>query len=286
MALWAVVVRDRRGRPRAALVLCDSFDDLAETTTIAGTDGGQRGAVLAVETSAARALAAAVADALGQRRALPTLWLGPLPAGDQVVDAFAAALGGTETVELDPIPVVRRCTAHDADAYLSHGISRTLRKSWNRLSRDGRSARIDFSTDPGHIVAHLPELAEHHRDRDHRGGRPSDLDDEAGSRLWHERMYALAEVGELELATLTIDGELAAYVLGIIDGSVYRLGEGRFVTPWARYAPGRLLEAAVLQRVLDNPELDTLDWMTAVASESLLAANDADAMVAIRFRAT
>ena len=74
----------------------------------------------------------------------------------------------------------------------------------------------------------------------------------------------------------------AAYVLGIVDGPVYRLLEGRFDTGWARYSPGRLLEAAVVQRMLDDPALTTLDWMTSVASEALLATNDADPMVVLR----
>jgi hypothetical protein len=86
----------------------------------------------------------------------------------------------------------------------------------------------------------------------------------------------------LELATLNIGESLAAYVLGVIDGDAYRLLEGRFGTEWARYSPGRLLEAAVVQRMLDDPSLATLDWMTSVASETLLATNASDPMVVVR----
>jgi hypothetical protein len=58
--------------------------------------------------------------------------------------------------------------------------------------------------------------------------------------------------------------------------------EGRFVTDWARYSPGRLLEVAVVERVLDDDLLTTFDWMTAVAPESLLGRNDADPMVLVQ----
>ena len=95
-------------------------------------------------------------------------------------------------------------------------------------------------------------------------------------------MRNLTDVGVLELAILDIDGELAAYTLGVVDGPVYRLLEGRFVTDWARYSPGRLLEVAVVERVLGDDALTTFDWMTAVASESLLGRNDADHMVLVQ----
>jgi CelD/BcsL family acetyltransferase involved in cellulose biosynthesis len=75
----------------------------------------------------------------------------------------------------------------------------------------------------------------------------------------------------LELTTLTLDGDLAAYVLGIDDGPWYRVLDGRFDADYARYAPGRLLEAAVLQRVL-AAGVSGVDWMTGVAPESLIAA--------------
>ena len=58
--------------------------------------------------------------------------------------------------------------------------------------------------------------------------------------------------------------------------------EGNLATRWARYAPGRVLESAVLQRVLDDRAMDYLDWMSAVASEHLLAANDVQPVSMVR----
>jgi hypothetical protein len=71
-------------------------------------------------------------------------------------------------------------------------------------------------------------------------------------------------------------------VLGVQDGNRYGVMEGRFVTALARYAPGRLLEAAVLERVAQDERYVGLDWMTGVAPETLLAANDADFAVVLR----
>ena len=101
-------------------------------------------------------------------------------------------------------------------------------------------------------------------------------------QTWRHRVGDLADAGVLELATLEIDGELAAYTLGIHDDPTYRLLEGRFVTGWARYSPGRYLEALVVERALAAGAVTTFDWMTAVAPESLLGRNDADPMVLVR----
>ena len=54
------------------------------------------------------------------------------------------------------------------------------------------------------------------------------------------------------------------------------------MTRWSRYAPGRVLEAAVLQRMLDDSAYDTFDWMTSVASDTLLATTDHDPVVVVR----
>lgn len=279
---WAVLARDTTGTLLGAVVLIDRIRGLRETVTLAGTDDGQRGAILTDGITVAQTLGRAVSQALGRRRRRPVVELGPLPACSPIVEAFALGLRGSMCADADAVPVIRRTDAIHVDAYLSHGMRRTVRKATNRLTSDQRTGTIRITADATQIIDMLPQLERCHRNRDHAHGRLSDLDDDRQHRLWQDRIHALAHAGELELATLHIDDTLAAYVLGIGDGPVYRLLEGRFDTEWARYSPGRLLEAAVVQRMLDDPALTTLDWMTAVASESLLATNGGDAMVVVR----
>lgn len=286
LRLWAVLARNASGVLVGAVVLQDRADGLTETVTLAGTDDGQRGAILTRYVTVARTLGLAVSRAL-DRRALdrrvlsPAVALEPLPANSPIVRAFAVGLYGCLRVDLAGVPVIRRTDA-EAGAYLSHGMRRTLRKARNRLEHDQLSATIQFTTDAGRIKGRLPELELCHRSRDHVQGRQSDLDDDVQRRLWRRRIHSLACAGVLELATIYINGEFAAYTLGAVDGSVYRLIEGRLATVWSRYSPGRLLEAAVVQRMFDDPRFDTFDWMTSVASDSLLGYNDADPMVALR----
>jgi hypothetical protein len=121
----------------------------------------------------------------------------------------------------------------------------------------------------------LPDMALAYRDRDHAHGLASPLDTLTGRRAWRERLLRLVGCCGAEVGIVQMSGRLAAYVVGVPDGPFYRVVEGRFVEDFARYSPGRLLEAAMLQRMLDDPARDTLDWMTGTAPSALLAANAA-----------
>jgi Acetyltransferase (GNAT) domain len=297
---WGVLVRDDAGLLTAAAVLVDVPDDPAERShpglhrrevsedegtgevRLAGAGSGHRTALLADGADAAARLGRDLAELFSARAGSWRVDLGPLEPGSPVVAELTDSLPGLAVDLVEAVPVVVRTGSAVAEDYLPTGVRRTLRKASNRLDRDGRELTVRFSRDRNRVVRMLPTLEECHRDRDHARGRVSDLDDAEGRLLWHARMRGLAEVGVLELATARIDGQLAAYVLGVVDGTSYRVLEGHLVTEWARYAPGRLLETAVLQRMLDDESLQCLDWMTAVAPDSLLATNATDPMVALR----
>ncbi|HTW20245.1 MAG TPA: GNAT family N-acetyltransferase [Mycobacteriales bacterium] len=262
----------------AAAVLLDVPGTLCRTT-LAGTAEGHRGALLAVDETAATELGIALADALlGAPRDFTLGPVGQSPALASLLRELPIGL----TIEHQPVPVVS--AGHPNGIGMSHGVERTLRKARNRMKADGLEWAIDVTGEGPEITTALPLLESICRDRDHAGGRLSPLDQPDRRRLWHRRVLALAASGRLRLATLRLDGQLAAYVLGIEDGRSYRVLEGRYVDRWARYSPGRVLEAAMLERALEGASFDVFDWMTAVAPETLLAANDLDPLVVVRGR--
>lgn len=279
---WAVVVRDADDVVCAAVLLLDLRAGAIDLVTLAGTAVGQRGALLAQDLDHAELLGRAVGNVLLARGRHPYVDLGMLPAGDPRVEAFALGLPGARVQAEAPIPVIDVEGHDDVTDFLSHNMRRQMRKATNRIETDGLKLTVALTCDAHEILHQLSELADHHRGRDHAHGRASHLDDIPGRLMWESRVRGLAEAGVLEMATLLLDGELAAYTFGILDPPSYRLLEGRFVSQWSRYSPGRILEAAVVQRVLDDPTLLQLDWMSAVADEKLLAANAANPVVAIR----
>ncbi|MCI2240343.1 GNAT family N-acetyltransferase [Paenibacillus sp. TRM 82003] len=280
-APWAVLVRDAAGRPRAAAVLVDELSPAApgerRSTLAAGGDGYLAG-VAAATADDARALGCALTAGAASRGT--RLELEDLP--DDAVTRALAAGAGAGVHPLAAVPFVRRPADGDPLDLLSHGTRKTLRKSRNRIAADGLTVRLSFTSAPAALEELLPDLEVAHRDRDDAHGLPCVLSTPAGRAAWQARARELASAGALEVASLHLDGELAAYVLGVRDGERHGVLEGRFRTRFARYAPGRLLEAAVLRRALLTDGVQLLDWMTGVAPETLLAADGAAARVAVR----
>jgi len=282
---WAVLVRDPSGFLRAASVLVEvrGAGRTSHIVTFAGSDLGHRGAVLADDKLWARRLGIALSRTLPARSSGWAVELGPLDPGSNTLAGFLAGFPQLVPIDVDPIPMIRREPGLDeATDYLTPAMRRTLRTATNRLATDYRTFNVHFTRSEGEIRALMPALEESHRNRDHDRERASDLDDDVTLQTWRGRLTDLALDGMLEVATAHIDGTLAAHVIGIRDGDSYRVLESHFVTAWARYAPGRLVEAAVVQRMLDEPEMVALDWMTSVAPESLLATNAAAPMVMLR----
>jgi hypothetical protein len=141
---------------------------------------------------------------------------------------------------------------------------------------------VEFTRRPAGVAAWMPSMERACRDRDRQHGLACPLDTPRGLARWRERIRNLLDERRLELATLTVDRQLAAYVLGVRDGGRYGVLEGNFATVWARYSPGRLLEAAVLRRALADPGVESVDRMTSVAPHSLLAANTSHGAVTLR----
>jgi hypothetical protein len=101
-------------------------------------------------------------------------------------------------------------------------------------------------------------------------------------QLWRRLIEACAADGRIEVATMRIDGALAAYVIALPDGGVYRIFDGHFDSAFGRYSPGRVLEATVLDRAIADGRYRCLDWGSGVASEKLLVFNDAEPRTRLR----
>ena len=268
---WAVQVRSARGELLAAAVVLDD----EHGARLAGGGGGHRGAVVAVDDDAAAALGRCVADEAdrrGHRGVCGVLH------DDPRVRAFAAGAGALVT-PAPPVPALLANAERELADRLSHGMLRTLRKARNRLDGDRRAAHIVVTRRGEEVVAALPGMERVYRASDERHG----VADGGGCdevALWRARIRRLLEQRALELTALTVDGQLAAYVLGVRDSGWYRILDGRMESAFARYAPGRVVEAAVIAQALSTG-VAGVDWMTSVAPETLLAADALQPVVTI-----
>jgi hypothetical protein len=132
---------------------------------------------------------------------------------------------------------------------LSKDVRRRLGQATARIVADRASAVIRFDTAPGALDALRDEITSACEDRNLDAGRPV-------LRAPWARLYTRAD----EVATLRIDGKLAAWDLAAYGPVSYRVLAGQMVSGFKRYSPGRLLEAALLARVLTDPRWAWIDW--------------------------
>jgi len=274
---WAATVRDSRtGRLDAAVLLSTRAHDDRDEIMPLGRRQLDRGFLPARTESAADALGAAVAARLSARSRPWVMRIGQLPAGDRVAAALAGQLDGCRTIAGQPIPKVDLGAADSAGDFLGKGLRKQLRKARNRIADDGMELHIDFATGLGPVAVLLDEVEHTHRAREHHARRVSDLESSPGLRFWRGVILDHATRDEVEIATLRLGDDLAAYVVSLLDGGAYRVLDGRFAPTWSRYSPGRLLETATLDRAVADPRYGEVDWMNGCASEKLLAANAVD----------
>ena len=100
-----------------------------------------------------------------------------------------------------------------------------------------------------------------------------DLDDPKVNELWRRLVLVHGATGQIEISSMLIDGEIAGFVIGIIDDDAYRVFDGHFNSEFHRYSPGRIIESAVLERAMVDARFDGLDWMAGVAAEKILTSN-------------
>lgn len=273
---WAVRVVGAGSQLLAEAVVLESSSGRVR---LAGGGGDHPAAVVAVDEDSARTLGRALASEFQRRH----LRAAPAALRDDAVTAALADGAGGELTPAEGVPAFVPDRGDRLAAHLPHGMLRTLRKARNRMDADGRRAEITVSRRDEDVVRVLPALEQVYRERDEQHGLCSELDTARGLATWRARIDRLLDDRCLELAALTVDGELAAYVLGIVDGRWYRILDGRMVARFARYAPGRVVEAAVVDRALAAGHVG-VDWMTAVAPETLLAATTVQPVVTLTWK--
>ncbi len=274
---WKPMMVEVRSAESAELMACAFFAliERAEGTAIvsAGHGSSQYSAFQYRTPEAAAALANAIASAL---KDIPGAWsmeIEQVADSDQILVHLVEELEQAQTLPELRIPRVAFSTAHDVNDVLSKSMRKQLRRAQKKI----RDAELELSIAFDRGKAITPELIDEieavHVERDRHARRDSDLDRPAEREFWRSVCEAPPSRWEVEIASLRLNGKLAAYVVALLDGNVYRVYDGRMNTEFKDYSPGRLIEAAALARAISDERYAVLDWMNGVAAEKLLTAN-------------
>ncbi|MEZ5341187.1 MAG: GNAT family N-acetyltransferase [Acidimicrobiales bacterium] len=225
---------------------------------------------------------AAVALAQGIRSALdeiPGAWsldIEQVKDQDPTLLHLAEMLDHAQLLPELRVPRVAFSTSHNVDDVLSKSMRKQLRRSQNKIASDGLEMTIAFDRGRAITSALIDEVEAVHVSRDRAARRNSDLDRPAEREFWRRVTEGGRNDWEVEIASLRLDGALAAYVVALLDGDTYRVYDGRMNTDFQDYSPGRLVEAAALSRAMADPRFAVLDWMSGIAAEKLLTTNIAE----------
>ena len=253
----------------------------AQGAAVVGLGHGSsiHGSLPSRDEAAANALAGAIAATLDD---LPGAWSLELEQISDLDPALLRLADELEHAQLLPelrIPRVVFSTAHGVDEVLTKSMRKQLRRARSKITADGLAMSIAFDRGEAITAELIDEVEAVHVSRDRTARRNSDLDRPAERAFWRKVVEAVDTRWEVEVASLRLDGELAAYVVALLDGDTYRVYDGRMNSRFSDYSPGRLVEAAALDRAMKDPRFAVLDWMSGVAAEKLLTTNIAEGRV-------
>lgn len=267
--LWEplLVMGRRSGSPVAAAALCSRTQRGVTTVRLLGQGACDSGRMPALDHEAADALVSAIQGLLsgaGRWR----LHLTQLPADDAVVVELARRVGG-ELGAGTGCPLAELDHARPLLDQVSRNGKKSANRSRNLVSRDGHVLTSRWVTG-AEAVAALPDLQALRRERDHALGRASDLDTPAGSALHTGLVEAFRE--DTDIVVLELDGKLAAYTIGVRDGDLLRVWDGRVAVGHERWGLGWLADLALLERAHADPSLRGVDWMRGEQENKLRSA--------------
>jgi CelD/BcsL family acetyltransferase involved in cellulose biosynthesis len=232
--------------------------------------------------AAARALVAGMsAHFLANERAW-LLTVRHLPSDDPVAMQLAAELPCAERIVGDASPTLRFGPERTLRAHVSKNHHQQVRRMLNRLQGEGLEPRIEHLREPAAIAAILPRVIDVCLERDLELRGESLLDGSGHRRFFGEVIRAHAARGEVELTTLHVGEELAAYVLCFLDGPAYRMWNCRLAPAWSRYGVGRIANNAALEHALADPRANEFDWMRGPESYKLSMSNHVEYALDLR----
>ncbi len=197
-------------------------------------------AMSARDESSARRLALTLRQELSSQPAPWGLALRHVVPGDLVLPRLSGVLANARLTEGDVSPVLRAVNGPSLRSYVSSSHHRGISRVRNRMVREGLAPQTAHVYDQQSIRALLPDVERVYRSRDRALGRRCLLDLPSHREFFRLVIDRHAEIGQVCLSTLHLDGRLAAYTLCFVDGEVYRMWNHRFDPTWGRLSPGKL----------------------------------------------
>jgi diguanylate cyclase (GGDEF)-like protein len=274
---YMIGVRRKTGGRLVGCTFLARREHAGETVLVAmGTNSSLCTVLRAVDNDASSALAEAIAAFVADIPGAWSLEIEQVHELDPTLLRLSEVLENSQILPEMRVPRVVFPADNQVDLVLSSGMRKQLRRATARIDANGVTSCVAFDRGPTITPALIDEVEAVHISRDRFARRNSDIDLPTERAFWRTIVEGRQPGCEVEIGSLRLDGQLAAYVVALLDRRTYRVFDGRMDTKFADYSPGRLVEAAALDRALKDPRFTVLDWMSGVAAEKLLTANAAE----------
>lgn len=267
---WSPLMIGARSRESGRLVGCALLATRVENgeTRVAAMGAMAPGCafVAATDLRATDAVAEAVAAYVTGLGDPWSLQLESVADFDAILDQLSERIDGAQLQNEGRVP---RFLLHADKRQRSHILSAEalehIECSAAAMQETGRQSSVEFHQSSTITLKLLDELETvWRRNQSQPLGRSRDRNGD--SEFWRSVVEAGPAQWTSEIATLYIDGELAAFAVGVLDDAVYRILDEVEVEGFGDVDALVLLQAAVLDRVVDDHDISMLDWMCGTAS--------------------
>ncbi len=254
---WGVLV-ERKGAPVAAALLTRQWRGFWKIGKPAGW--GDPLHFAAVDEDAARGLAKSILEAAKKFGGPWEIEISDLPSSDPVAAYIRSYWPRSQSWLTPPAPHILFATGEPLTTYISRNTRSAVAKARNRIEREGIELREAWTSDPEQILKFLPHILDVNRRRDHQLRQRSFLDDPASERFFMAFVAEHAGQGLIDLLTIHLNGQLAAFALCLLDNAEYSVLANRAAPDWLRYSPGTIANAEVVRHAYEKPGICGVNW--------------------------
>ncbi|MFO1372643.1 MAG: GNAT family N-acetyltransferase [Candidatus Competibacteraceae bacterium] len=214
----------------------------------------------AVDDGAAAKLAEAICDAVRGFGGPWRLQVSDLPYPDPVATHLRSAWPHSQT-QLDlPMPCLLFAPGASLNTYLSRNTRAAVAKARNRIQHDGIQMVQKWTRDPKQILELMPQIIDIYRRRDHQLRGRSLIDNPATERFFLAFVAEHARQGLIDLLTIHLERELAAFALCLLDNGEYLVLVNRVSPAWLHYSAGTIANAEVIRHAFEDPNSHSVNW--------------------------
>lgn len=215
----------------------------------------------AIDSEAAHKLSQAIYAAADSFGGPWRLVLANIPATDPVLPWLQSCWPHSQSRLTIPAPQLLFEAGAPLSTYLSRNTRSAVAKARNRIARDGIEMSQVWNRDGGRICELLPDLLDISRRRQLQLGGKSLFDDEPALKNFFAAFVTEnASSGLIDLLTLHLNGELAAFALCVLDNAKYWVLANYASPDWLRYSPGTIVNAEVVRHAFESPGVNGVNW--------------------------